>query len=97
MAKALITTNMYTQLLSLCQLNSDREYWLHYMRTINLLLACQNKQYVTPTDKRELLKQAPLERIHMNYLILKDPELSQIVHNQEGAKVWIDLYEYTFG
>jgi hypothetical protein len=33
----------------------------------------------------------------MNYLILKDPELYYLVHNKEGAKVWIDLYEYTFG
>lgn len=38
-----------------------------------------------------------MERIHMNYLILKDPELYYLVHNKEGAKVWIDLYEYTFG
>ena len=54
MARALITDSRYTQLLSLCQLNSDREFWLHYSRTIKLLLDCENKYYVNEQDKREL-------------------------------------------
>ena len=38
-----------------------------------------------------------MERIHMQYLILKDPELYYLINNTDGAKVWIDLIEYTFG
>lgn len=97
MAKALITENRYVQFANLIHLTAPREFWNHYKRTIKLLLECDNKYYVSPTDKRELLKEAPLERVHMNYLIMKDPELYYLVNNKEGAKVWIDLFEYTFG
>ena len=62
-----------------------------------MLVDCDNKYYVSDTDKKDLPLQAPLERIHMQYLILKDPELYYLVHNKEGAKVWIELFEYTFG
>lgn len=41
--------------------------------------------------------QAPLERIHLSYLILKDPEIYYLINNKDGAKVWVDLFEYTFG
>jgi len=97
MAKALIVENRFAQLSALCSLNSDREFWLHYSRTIKLLLECENRYYVSKTDKKELPLQAPLERIHMEYLILKDPELYYLRHNKEGAKIWIELFEYTFG
>jgi hypothetical protein len=28
---------------------------------------------------------------------MKDPELSALANNQSGSRVWIDLFEYTFG
>ena len=44
-----------------------------------------------------MLKGGALERIHMQYLMLKDPELYFLIHNNDGAKVWVDLFEYTYG
>ena len=44
-----------------------------------------------------MVKGSALERIHMQYLILKDPELDSLAKNKEGARVWIDLFEYSFG
>jgi hypothetical protein len=44
-----------------------------------------------------MVKGSALERIHMQYLILKDPELDSLAKKKEGARVWIDLFEYSFG
>jgi hypothetical protein len=97
MARALITDSKYTQMVNLCSLTSDRDFWSHYRRTVQLLLDCDDQHYVSETDKREAVKGAALERIHMQYLISIDPELDMLINNKEGARVWIDVIEYTFG
>jgi len=84
-------------MVSLINLTNDREFFNHYKRTLKLLQECDNTYYVTKKDKKDLAEGAPMERIHMQYLILKDPELYYLIHNTDGAKVWIDLIEYTFG
>jgi len=96
-ARALIANSLYKQMVNICSLNYDRDFWSHHRRTVQLLLDCDDKHIVSETDKREATKGAAIERIHMQYLILKDPELGMITNNKQGSRVWIDVIEYTFG
>lgn len=48
-------------------------YWKEYERTLGILLKCTNSYYVNPSDKKALVdEEAPLERNHLRYLLMKD-------------------------
>ena len=51
------------------------------MQALNILLNCTNSYYVNKQDKIGLLEEMSLERNHMRYLLMKDPEIDEILKN----------------
>ncbi len=73
-------------------------FWSSYNHTIGLLLGCTNQYYVSDTDKKHLREDTnPLERSHLRYLLMKDPEILEILANQSGCEVFIQPFLYAFG
>jgi hypothetical protein len=52
---------------------------------------------VSATDKKDLLDLAPMERNHLRYLLMTDPEIQDIKRNSNGVEVHMNLLLYGFG
>jgi hypothetical protein len=60
-----------------------------------MLLKCTNSYYVNPTDKKTLVEESsPMERNHLRYLLMKDPE---IVHLMRNHNLFMHPFLYAFG
>ncbi len=71
--KALLAKTKYEQLLHVLDLESARNFWLHHKHCVDLLQNCTNTHYVSKADKASLLKQGPLDRSNLTYLMQVDP------------------------
>ena len=48
-------------------------------------------------DKASLVKQGPLDRSHLTYLMQVDPQLRELVYNKSNVAVFVTTLEYSFG
>lgn len=78
-------------------LDSARNFWIHYNHCIELLVNCTNSHYVCASDKESLKGQGPLDRSHLTYLMREDPELRELVYNKSNVAVFVGFLEYSFG
>ena len=68
------------------------------MRTTDLLLACQDKDQVNDTDRKDIEQhKASLERSHVDYLLRVDTELVELMKNPQAVPVFFAKCEYNFG
>ena len=77
-------------------MDAPRFFWQHYSHIKRILLDCQNIFYVTKNDKEDIKKESPLERGHLKYLMIGDPEIEALRMNGSAA-VFFDKVEYSFG
>ena len=95
--KALLAKTKYEQLLHVLDLESARNFWLHHKHCVDLLQNCTNTHYVSKADKASLLKQGPLDRSHLTYMMQVDPQLRELVYNKSNVAVFVTALEYSFG
>jgi len=74
------------------------KYWSHYKYTLSILLKCTNNYYVNPSEKKGLVeKMSPLERNHMRYLLMNDPEIRRLTNNDKQVEIYLNPFLYAFG
>jgi len=61
-----------------------------------MLLKCTNHYYVSESDKKALIDYNPLERNHLRYLLMRDPEIQPLL-KQRGYTVKMHVLLYAFG
>ena len=68
------------------QLFNKPEFWKHNLKIVDQVLRCNNNLYVTDTDKQEMKEdpECPLDRQHLKYLLLTDPEILTLTSTNEA-------------
>jgi hypothetical protein len=69
---------------------------------LKTLLSCTNAYYVSAQDKKTLVEEhSPLERSHLRYLLMHDPEVREIMRkggsSGETAEIFMHPFLYAFG
>ena len=73
-------------------------FWRHYKKTLKHIAQCTNPYYINETDKKALLEEgSSLDRNHLRYLLMKDPDILEIVRNQTDCEVFMHSLHYAFG
>lgn len=93
----MIAKTKFEQLVHVLDLESAKNFWRHHKHCLDLLFNCTNPHYVTKSDKHSLLRQGPLDRSHLTYLMHNDPELRELIYNKSNAAVFVTTLEYSFG
>ena len=95
--RALLARDKFTQVLQLGKLKSGKEYYESFLYTTKLVVECQDWRFINETDRKEIeAHQGTLEREHVEYLLMSDPELVAFTKQRE-APVFFNKVEYSFG
>ena len=84
---------------ALSDLASSARFHSFYLSTLRKLIAVDNTYYVNKTDKKDLLRNGPLERNMLNYLSMYDPDLRAYREQsvQKGVKIFMASIGIGFG
>ena len=90
MIKAIISSDDMQEVgINLTNLMSPSKFWKSYDRTASIIVNSSNDYYVNPKDRRNLIiKNNPLERNMLTYLLHFDPIIAQLKHNNKGIRVY---------
>ena len=95
---ALTSENLEDQRFHIDMLNCRAAFWNYHNSAIDMLLKCNDPNYVMDFDKKELAEdiRCPLDRQHLEFFILHDPVLSYLKNNKK-IKLYITPIFQSFG
>jgi hypothetical protein len=87
----LLSNDLKTKLYSQLKWTLKFEFWKDYHKTLAYML--ENCKRMFESDKQSLMKEGPLERYMMKYLIYNDPDLIAL---REASSVPIEIHSIDF-